>query len=526
MAGDRKRIRTQAASIRAKNARTFWVSELRRRLGIDGEMGESIASTIHNHLQERDVLRHLGTITLPVIAGRKYNAKRNSSSLPRRDVAVQLIADEDVEVLEEFGNSAMLTARMARIIEDAYWDDGIFNGPLLALLFPLSLRTLRSRLRKLWAQGATLPLCGTSQQYRRQWRNLRPVLAMRRYLRGEEPEEIRRSLLISHARWSRWWDRFHRLYEEVRSKHSPERLAAQPEYPAPLVEEWLGLIDEIRRGNGFSQQRLMQLQESTYVQQTGYAAPLTVRYLTHRYDLDRTTAQQITRLAREFAADVQAKERGQIVHFAVCSQVSSSHSLKESRLCAVFLNYLTNEDWGRVDLQRPTGLRCQRLKRLIGEAYLQNSALSLPDVAHLLGMSTDAVSNVLRDEEETSLLIRGRVTILEPTLDRAERVIRLYCEEGLDLDQISSTTGYDRRHIEKYLRRFCHVVSLKRAGHDVTEVARRAGISPRAAQYCARLCDRLSRELADEHAEEKAFQRLQANFSATSSTGENGGRKP
>jgi|GEM_PF-3858930 len=514
MGQERKRIRAQAASIRAKNVRTFWISELARRLGIEGDTAHDIATDIHDYLSQNNVLRELGTISLPVIAGRKYNAKRDASTLPRREAAVQLIAKDDADILEEYGNSAMLTARMARIIEDAYWADGIFNGPLLALLFPLSLRTLRSRLRKLWAQGATLPLCGTSHRYRKQWINLRPVLAIRRYLQGEKSDAIRRSLLISHAQWSCWWDQFSWVYHYREGEDDSQSLAAKMKYPEPLIAEWLDLIRELEQPEEFSDQRLMQLIASEpYEDSHGSSTPLTTRYLFHRYELPESTAQEILQMVRDFIADIAEKGNGQVVHFAACSQVYSSQSLFDSELCAVFLNYITDDDWERVDLQRPTGLRTERLKRLITEAYLQNSALALPDTAFLLGMSTDAVSNVLRNEEDTSLLIRGRVTILEPALHRAEEVIRMFCEEELDLEQICEKTGFERSRIKQYLRRFCQVVSLKRDGVEVSEVARRVGISPRAAQYCANLCDRLSEQMEGEKIQEQAFNRLKSRFS-------------
>ncbi len=209
----RQRIKYQASSVKAKSLGSFLTAEIRRRREMPLEEARLVASDALSYVERYGLKRGVGVIEMPLISGCLYNARRGRENQPEKMVSLTLLSEDDADVLSEFGNVAMQTSRMARVMEEAFEQDATFDGKRLCLLFPLSLRALRNRLKDLWDQGALLPLSGTSNVYRDKWRALRGVLAVERYLNGEPLKDIRQSLLVSASQWLRWWSGFRIVWQ-------------------------------------------------------------------------------------------------------------------------------------------------------------------------------------------------------------------------------------------------------------------------------------------------------------------------
>lgn len=74
-----------------------------------------------------------------------------------------MVADEDANLLEEFGTRVMQQGRFARIVEEAHAQGALLDGNRLCLLMPLTLVALRERLKPLWQQGVSFPLAGMTR---------------------------------------------------------------------------------------------------------------------------------------------------------------------------------------------------------------------------------------------------------------------------------------------------------------------------------------------------------------------------
>ena len=116
----------------------------------------------------------------------------------------------------------------------------------------------------------------------------------------------------------------------------------------------------------------------------------------------------------------------QVITFGVAADEPPGRSLNEARLCLVVLDYITPEDWGAIKRTSPQELKWQRLERLATQAYAQGVALSLADLAHLLGISTDAIQKTMKKHDQVLLPTRGRVADMGATLSHAEKIIALY----------------------------------------------------------------------------------------------------
>ena len=484
----RQRIKAQASSVESKDLRAFLAYRILSQAGTEmsREKALAVAADAAGYLEGQKGGADLGSINVPLIKGRDYNAKRSADDQPEKMARLQFLAADDVEVLREFGNVAMLTARMARVMEDACRQDAVFDGRRLALLFPLSLRALRERLKRLWALGADLPLAGASRAYREQWRVPRGVLAVQCYLTGLPLYHVRRNLVFSQALWGQWWPAFLEVLE--RQTEDVQVLMQDLAQPRCLVRGWLNLAQNLP-STGIMRERLNHAATPESICQEDLAGPDAFsRCLreTHQYTpsaADRLLA-DLNTLADQFGPG--GREDGQILYFGVCSSEPPARPLTEARLCPVYLDYVESGDRSLVDVQSPGTLRTERIRRIVIGAYEQGAPLSIPDVAYVLGLSTDAVSTVLKQQKDVLLLTRGRVADTEPMLECAEDIVQMFFS-GCTMTQIRQHTGRSRDLVERHLNHFARVASCVDRGMSPAKTGLALELSPRMVQRCISL---------------------------------------
>ncbi len=213
----RQRTRLEAASIEAKTFFDYLVSHIRQRREVSYEEALLIAQDSMRYLNEYLEMRKLGQIEFPAVAEEGAHFRRKRAEQQEKLVKLTVIDDDDASVLGEFGTAAMVTGRMARVIEEAHYQGAMLDVNRLCVLFPLNVTGIGARLGKLIDQGAALPLAGLSRARRSKFRYPRPVLAVERYLKGENLAELRRSLCVSQAGWRDWWN----SSRENRTSHLP-----------------------------------------------------------------------------------------------------------------------------------------------------------------------------------------------------------------------------------------------------------------------------------------------------------------
>jgi len=164
----RQRILTQAASLEAKGLFKYLVSEIRTRREVPLEEAVLAARDVLEYLERNLLTRNLGQIQFPAISGRDNHRKRSRASQPEKVINLTVVAEEDIELMAEFGSVALQRGRVARLVEEAYAQDAILDSPRLCILFPQTHRGIRSLLQSLWQQGAYLehglgPVCALSE---------------------------------------------------------------------------------------------------------------------------------------------------------------------------------------------------------------------------------------------------------------------------------------------------------------------------------------------------------------------------
>ena len=480
----RQRILTQAASLEAKGLFNYLVSEIKRRREVSLEEAILIARDVEGYLEGNLLKRACGQIEFPAIAGRDNHKKRARKDQPERLIKLTVVAEEDIELLAEFGVVGLQVGRLARVIEEAYFQDAILDYSRLLVLFLETHKGLRHHLEGLWQEGVLLPVAGMKKESRSLMKGLRAVVAIERYLEGEDLTEVRKRLGISMSRWQRWWQDFKEVARQ--EDKSPEELSSLLGEPKELVgalrEAWKkhkdrrGVLELVGFERGAS--------ETSKGSSLGRTSPKAFyELLCKRHGYSPAAAEAFLDELYEIAARLNRQERalGQIVYNAVADHEPAGRRLIECEMRPVVLDYVAPEDFELANRDSQEGLKWARLTRLVTQARNQGVALTQPDLSLLLGMSTAAIKSIIDKHPNVILPTRGVVADMGPALSHADKIIRLFMD-GYTETEIVRRTGHTYESVERYLLDFSKVVYLVERGMPVPAIRKVLGFSRRLVQ--------------------------------------------
>lgn len=486
----RQRIISQARSVQAKTLLNHLASEIRARREISTEEALLIALDALRYLEKELLILGPGQVELPLIEGLESHFRQPRSGQSEKMVNLTILSDEDAQLTEEFGTRVMQQNRLARLIEEAYAKEALLDGNRLCLLLPLTLVALRERLKPLWEMGITLPLAGLTKKTRAKFNTHRPVLAIKRYLEGEELKQIRQELAISKLSWNKWWQAFQEtvLFE----KENNETLAGHLDLPDDIISGFKEIYSTLKDSAPLKQ-RLGKIEVTTKTLETADEQDRLENKLKSDHGYSKASAKLFMQELRDLALSLKQSGRqpGQIITFGVAAEEPPGRSLSEAQLKLVRLDYITAADWPLVRRTSAADLRWQRLMRLCTQSYEQGVALSLADLAHLLGLSVDAVQKSIKKHDDVILPTRGRVADMGSTLSHSEKIISLYMD-GYTETEIKRRTGHSYDSIERYIFDFARVTCLKERGMPLNLIRQALSMSRRVVTKYLELYERFS----------------------------------
>ena len=475
--GHRHRATSEAASIKAKTLFDYLVSTTKSGHEVSLPEAELIAADAWSYLKERHGLGGLGIIELPaVVCSEEAYFRRSREEQDEKLVELPLIEDDDADLLGEFGMRTLMISRMARVIEAAYDQGALLDYNRLCLLFPLNVTAVRERLEILLLQGVRLPLAGTTQKTRERFKAFRTTLALERYLKGEPLEQIRKSLALSRSSWRHCWKIF-RLAVTVKEQQTAA-IAAKTGASEVLIDEYIALWQSLEQDETMQEKIAEELawpveSESSFTSYKGF-----VKLLVDRHGYTPAAAEEFALELGELAKEYGAKKEHpqQITYIAVADSEGAGVSLKEARLQAVNLDYITTEDWVGLNRESPKELKWRRIERFAVQAHVQGAAMSLPDIAYLLSVSVDSVREAIKAHPQVLLPTRGRIADMGTTLSHAPKIIDLFMY-GYTESEIARRTGHSLESIERYLLDFGKVVFLCESGMPAPAIRQVTGFS-------------------------------------------------
>ncbi len=449
----RQRIITQASSLESKGLFNYLVSEIRRRREISLEEAVLVARDSHDYLERELLELGPGQIKFPVIEGKDSHQRRSRELQREKTVTLTVIDEEDVELMAEFGVQSMQRGRLARIIEEANYQDAIIDGPRLLLFILESHLGIRSHLKHFWHQGVILPVSGMSKGNRELMKDYRSVIAIKRYIEGDKLKSIREDLAISNGRWQKLYNDFKELGRE--SHYPLEDLSLRLGYPVEVLNAWQGFWETNR---DILETRLVIKEDSSRCR------PF-LEVLLNRHGYSPAAAENFINDIHDIANQINRQDRSQteIIYNAVSDEEPAGKKLTDCQLKMIVLEYITPEDIELVDRESPAKLKWSKLKRFATQARYQGSALTQPDLSLLLGISTKAIQSLEKQQPDIILPTRGRVADMGPAISHADKIIDLFMN-GYTETEIVRRTGHSYDSVERYILDYARVVYLLKKG--------------------------------------------------------------
>lgn len=459
----RQRILTQASSLESKGLLNYLISEIKARREVSLEEAVLIARDVQHYLKTEHLVRGTGQLIFPGIEGRENYQKRSRQHQEEKEITLSVIDEEDIELMAEFGISVMQKGRLARLIEEAYFQDAILDGPRLLLFILESHRGIRSHLKHFWQQGVLLPVAGMNIENRQLMQELRPVQAIKQYLEGKELYQLRKDMAISTGRWQKLWHDF----KELSSTEDLKELNQQTGQPVEVLSAW---------------QKLFHLHRQTLtgrIRETEKACGQSFyQLLCARHGYSPAAADQFIEDLHELAVRLsrQGQKHNQIIYNAVSDREPAGKKLTECQLKAVALDYIDPEDLELIDRESAKNLRWARILRYTTQARYQGAVLTQPDLSLLLGISTKAIQTLLKEHPDVIVPTRGMVADMGPALSHADKIINLFMN-GYTETEIVRRTGHSYESVENYVLSFAKVVYLLQKGMPPPAIRKVLGFS-------------------------------------------------
>ncbi len=455
----RQRIRTQSNSVEGKGFTEYLANHIKAKREISLSEAFLVAKDVKEYLDSSMSLKSLGQIEFPVIEGADYHCKRSRSHQPEKLIPITLVADDDVELMRDFGIHALQNARLARVIEEAYFQDGILDQHRLQVLFMLNHKAIQRRLKEFWDKGCILPMAGMKQMNREKMQRFRSTIAIQHYLKGVELLQIKRNLAISHSTWKYWWRTFRQVVRH--EKKEPHVVSKMIGLPVSIVMEWQNVyqsfLETDSNTNTFSLEiePLMDWEKPPLNRKTLYQT------LIKRHGFSPAAASDFIDEIHELRCSLDQNnwKPGEIGYLAVSSEEGPGRSLKEADLVLCHLEFLALKDWKLAHRDRSSDLKWERIERLSTQAYQQKGTLTQPDLAFILGSSVEAIRKSIYAHENVVIPTRGQIADMGPTISHAEKIIRLWMD-GYTETEITQRSGHSYQSIERYLQDFATIICL------------------------------------------------------------------
>lgn len=461
----REKVLAHVQSISAKSRFAWLVAQNRERFGLSSAEAELLAQRADRFLVATTSGPADEQVVVELPARDCHRRGHSTGTVP---VILSLFTHDDLMLYQRDGLEALQNARLARFIEEAYFQGAHFPLATLSLFTNRVAKSNRQRLLPLWGAGVRLPVAGQSRRYRDRMVHFRATCALKRYLSEIPAEVVCRELWCSPVAWHNLTLDFVALGELFWQGVAVEDAARRLGLPPELAAEWLALWQAATKARNPVLQRLGdRFGQELY--RFPYPAGESVRgfrdELRHWFGFSPAKAEAYLAMLEGFQSRQAGRERkpGEVVYYAVAADEPPGKPLNECRLVPVCLSLYEPTDTQYVTADAVMALKWARLLRLTTAARAQGACLNQADIAFLLGVEVGVVQRLMQANPKVVLPLRGNVMDIGPGLTHVRQIIALYLQ-GYTETEIKNRTGHSYDSIEEYIRAFSAVVVLADRG--------------------------------------------------------------
>jgi len=231
--------------LKEKNIDTLLFNELREGYGYPPSIAKSIVETVREVLGQ-PISEVNGSGKMEYLAAQiSDGASKAIRDMRLKPVTLTIHADDDIEVLNAHGISALRQVKIQRVAQEAYEQGALLTQEDLAVLLCSSVRTVRYDLKELRGQGIEVRTRGQVKGIGLRVSHKAKIIQL--YLDGLEYTDLERRTKHSGDSIKNYIQTFKRVLI-LKDKHVPvDEISTIVGISTMLVEEYLRLIDRYER---------------------------------------------------------------------------------------------------------------------------------------------------------------------------------------------------------------------------------------------------------------------------------------
>ncbi|MFW5983404.1 MAG: DUF1670 domain-containing protein [bacterium] len=483
----RQKIKQHVNSLKSKSLYNWLLSETREKFVTEQRMAEIVSDKAYNSLMQDREHRPENIIIFDLIKGCKHHQKVSFEKAEKKSVRLTPCLYEDIELYKKNGLKALQNSRIYRLVEEAYFQDALFNTRILSCLVNMGMKAVRKRLKTMWKKGIRLPISGMNKSHRKSMKKFRSFVAMQRFLKGDKIHNICNDLFLTKRTFNKYQLQLAQIAKIKEKTTAVSDIAAQLNLNQKLVKEYLSLLDKINSESS----RLRNLQKELVYNQppsgSNWDAFVEDLKVNHKWSPAKIKAYL------EFLEEYQlqfhrSRSKDSIIYHAVSSNEPAGKSLSETEMVSVQLSYCTQEDIESFNGFSTSPLKWRKILRYTTNARKQGGLLNQSDLVFLLGIDASVIQRLLKKNDDVFLPTRGNIVDIGPGLSHAEEIVELYLQ-GYTETQIKKCTGHCYESIENYIKTFANVYGLLEEGLPPGLIRKVLGKSMKLIKKYKELCD-------------------------------------
>ncbi len=458
----RKGLKYRVVSARCKTLEALFSVKFKDELGMSQTEARLLGDRIGKWVYLRDDIRGPNQIIFEASIGKGSFARRYNYV---KEITLTAYDIEDLDLEIEFGLSTFKTARLLRMVEEAYSQDSLLSAKQLTLLLTVTPTALRKKIKSLKDEGIFVPIKGMGIDDRKRESLFRSTWALSKYFQDISLAEIRKKAGLSKERFRNICSSFVEIVKKNLPTTDEEEL------------QWTQLVKKI------PEVKLDELKVTTIPLRGALDWDDFSIVLKKDFNLSPIKLTAIKEEVEEVVSClVQKRGPGDVIYWAVSAGEPAGKPLSQARLVATTLTLydpadMPDKDTNR-DINRVSDIKFKKAIRLAGQAKAAGAYLTYADLGYLLGIHSGAISRLINASPDVVVPLRGQSCDIGQGITHRKKIIGLYLEMHTETE-IASATGHSYESIENYINEFANIYVLYSKGMPLALIRRVTGRSTR-----------------------------------------------